>query len=234
MAINSAILSEVASVVGDPSFRSYAQSIFLSVLNDSQDEIVSELECLQSIDTSLVLVANTGEYDAPSTFLKFPSRGVDGTEGMITLGTNGTVQLEHTSVELLNTHEPGWRSVDAGSPRQVYLIEGSTVTIGFHPKPSANFISDKGSTVHVRQVLIPTEIGNDNNLPFNNSPRLRFLHRLLKLKAIATMRAYDRKFEDALSYEQLYERQLDRDREKVNTLFPLFGNVSFHPRYGAL
>lgn len=155
-----------------------------AAINAAQREFVKRTECLQR-QLSIALVSGTREYDIEAAAADFAFIAKEGVSIEITEGS--TVRyiegddLEETSVQRLNTEEPGWRATTASTPQWRYIRrDGGRVYLGLTPAPSFT----TGTWVAlVPIVLIPTDMVDDADVPFTYSGNalgsLAFYHRAL-------------------------------------------------------
>lgn len=155
-----------------------------AAINAAQLEWAKKTECFQR-QISFTLIDARQEYDleAATDFAGIAKQGVS---IKIVSGSNTRYiegdDLRLTSAERLSQEEPGWRAVDAGTPRWGYLRRtGGTVNLGLHPAPSISG-SDVWSAV-VQIVMVPTDMSADTDEPFTCSGNpirsLRPFHRAL-------------------------------------------------------
>ena len=217
---NTEILNAVAQAVNDAQFRKRTKASFLGVLTNTQDSLVEKFECLRKIDSSsFTLVADTGEYNVPSTFVKFPSQGAEVSRGFVSVGTNGRFPLQSIATEILDNRYPYWRATASGTPEFYYLIKSGTPKLGFYPKPSSTFISTYGSAVYADIIYRPSAIIEDANLPFDNSYALQgVLQRMLRFQTIWQLLVEDKSFSDADRLEVKILKMEEDARDLVETM----------------
>lgn len=228
MSTNAEIIAAVAQAVHDAMYGKRTKAIYAQILTDAQDWITEKTECLRKIDsTSVTLVASTQEYDLPSDFIKFPTEEQEKSPAPVTIGTYGDFQLEIISPTKLEVKEPGWREVDAGTPRYCYIIREGTLKLGFHPMPSASFISTNGSTVFIDMVFRGANVADNSDSPFDSSNSLRGLQQLLKFRAQWQIWMEDKDFASADRFSVAVDKLLEDAQDLVQSIYATPGPVSF-------
>lgn len=190
--------------------------------NQGQLEFVERTECLQR-QVSVALSDETQEYDLDDTITDFGWIAKQGVSIQIVSGTTTRYiegdDLVVTTVERLNTEEPGWRAESAGTPRKVYLRrDGGELNLGFHPAPAIT--AGDTWTALVPVVIVPAEMSADDDEPFtvsaNVATYLRVYHRAISHFAASDLEKL-RKDKAASDYQfgkgmEYVERYLQRQR----------------------
>lgn len=186
-----------------------------AAINAGQLEFVRRTECLQR-QVSVSLVSDTQEYDLEASISDFGWIAKQGVsirivEGSTTRYIEGD-DLTETTVERLNTEEPGWRAADGSTPAQRYLRhDGGSVYLGFHPMPS---FSTGTWTALVPCVIVPADMSADGDLPFTYSSNavqsLRFHHQALVHWAAYQLEKYRKDTERSGTQFQLFEAEIEK------------------------
>jgi len=228
MATNAQIITGLAQSVKDGAYIEKSQADYILLLNDAQDFIVEVTECLIKISsTDVVLAGSTQEYNLPSDFIKFPELSDSYKGGYVSIGTNGKYRMLPITIQELDLNYAGWRTTTAGTPAYFYIIEGATPSVGFHPKPSASWVTTNGSAVYFPYVYRPTLIADNSNLPFDNSTRLRGLQYLLKLRAKWFLQIDNGQFNDADRVISLLANEIMEAKARIK-IMNLSGFSGFH------
>lgn len=186
-----------------------------AAINAGQLEFVKRTECFVR-QASVSLSDDTQEYDLDTLVTDFWFIAKQGVSIAIVSGS--TVRylegddLVQTSVERLNTEEPGWRAVTASTPLQWYLRQdGGSFYLGFHPKPS---IDTETWTAIVPYVVIPTDLTADADVPFtvsgNALQRLRPFHRAIVHFAAYDLEKFRKDQARASAQLQLFEAEVQK------------------------
>ena len=230
---NTQILNAIAQASNDARFSKRTKDTFLGILTDAQNYVVDKTECLRKIDSSsVVLVADTGEYSLPSSYVKFPSDDASVKRGFIAIGTNARYTLTSTTTALLNSRYPYWRGASSGTPEFAYLIKEGTPKIGFYPKPSSTFLSSYGTKVYLDIIYRPSAIVEDANLPFDNSyPLSGLFQMLLKLRALWQIKMEDTQFTEADRILVKAEALTEEAQDFVNSMLVVPGHHGFEENF---
>jgi hypothetical protein len=142
-----------------------------AAVNAAQLEWNKRTEVLQK-QTAVTIVDGTQEYDLEAVLTDFMWIAKQGVSIKIVSGSTTRYiegdDLEITSIERLNKEEPGWRSVTASTPTQVYTRRvGGTVYLGFHPTP--DITGTDVWTALVAYVVVPDDMSADADEPFTVS-----------------------------------------------------------------
>ena len=212
---NTQILNFLAKSMEDARFTWRSKDDYLGVMNDAQDFILEELECLEKFDTSLTLVASDYDYDLPSDFIKFPTKEEDYNIGQVAVGTSGKVPLDPTNLRELALDNLSWRTATAGTPEKYAILQAEPAQLIIYPAPSAAWIASNGSTITLWNIYRPSSIAEDTNMPFGNSTRLRGLQFLLKLRCLWQLTLDKRQFEDADRIQKTFYVELESARTRI-------------------
>jgi hypothetical protein len=181
-----------------------------AAINAGQLEFVKRTECFTR-QTTVTLADDTQEYDLEATITDFAWVSKQGLSIKIVDASGNTRYLEgddlqETSVEALQTNEPGWRAVSKGTPQYWYLRrDGGTLNVGLYPKPT---ITTDTWTLIVPYVVVPTDLNADSDEPFSISGN-----------AIRSMRPWHR----ALVYFAAFDlEKLRKDVSRQQSALQLF------------
>lgn len=141
-----------------------------AAINEGQTEFNERTECFAK-QVSVSLTTGTQEYDLDTTVTDFSRLGSQGLS--IVFGSGSTARyvggddLQHTTVNELNTAEPSWRRWAAATPQQYYLRrDGGSLYLGLHPKPSFTGVA----TALLSYLAIPPAMTLDADVPFTVGP----------------------------------------------------------------
>lgn len=164
--------TELDRELGSSSTTLFTPARRKAAINWAQQEWNKAVECYTR-QTTIALVDETQEYDIETTVTDFAWVSKQGISIKI-VDANGNERyiegddLEVTSVERLNTDEPGWRAVSAGTPRKVYLrSDGGARYLGFHPAPAIT--SGDTWTAILPYVAVVPDMSADADEPFTVS-----------------------------------------------------------------
>lgn len=187
-----------------------------AAINAAQLEFVKRTECL-SLETTVPLVDDTQEVDIEASVTDFGWIAKQGISIQITSGTTTRYiegdDLTVTSIERLNTEQPGWRAVSAGTPTHVFIRRnGGTLNLGLHPKPSIT-AGDTWDAI-VPYVLVPDDLVNDADVPFtvaaNPILSLRPWHRALSYYGAFDLEKFRKDTGRSASALQLFEAEIEK------------------------
>lgn len=181
-----------------------------AAINAAQLEWVKRTECVQR-EASITLVSGTQEYDLETTITDvawLAKRGVriKIVSGSVTRYIQGN-DLLMASPARLDTEEPGWQAVSAGTPTTVYLRRnGGALFLGLHPAPRITG-SDVWTAI-VTYVIVPDDLSADSDVPFTVSAN-----------ALASMRPWHRALVHFAAYDL---EKLRKDQARSAAQLQLF------------
>lgn len=155
-----------------------------AAINAAQREFVRRTECFTR-EATITLSDGVSEYDLESSITDF---GWISRQGLSVSIDNGSTvrylegnELVFTTIERLNTEQPGWRGWPDGTPQFYYLrTDGGSRYLGFAPAPA---ITTETVSARVPYVVVPVDMSSDSDEPFTVSGNplrsLRFYHRAL-------------------------------------------------------
>lgn len=211
-----------------------------AAINAGQIEFVRRTECLTR-EASIALSDGVDEYDLEASATDF---GWISKQGLSISIDNGTTvrylegdDLTFTTIERLNTEQPGWRAWPDGDPRFYYVrVDGGSRYLGLAPAPS---ISTETVAARVPYVVVPADMSGDADEPFtvagNPLRSLRFYHRALVYFAAFDLEKLRKDTQREGLFAQLFDaevmkylaEQKPRQPRTVRFGTPYRGRVSF-------
>lgn len=187
------LLDHVQELMGDPPGSFYNISTRLDQFNQAQRELNHETRALSGLD-EITVVAGTRTYALPADFLTLDAQApyFEDTAGNVS-------EVRVVNAAYLDRTVPGWQDTDltTGQPTHMILRNGN---VTLYPTPEA------GGTLWVPYLVEPTELTEDDDVPFNG---LRELNRFAPALAykVAFVNTLARAPQLAGMFQDLYEKQ---------------------------
>jgi hypothetical protein len=158
---------------GDPDMTHVTDSQWTSIANMGERELAAITLSISTRITNTALTAETQRY-VLSTLLS----GYDVIQVIRILNSDDQELFSRTESELNDIHGNSFRNADSGNPESWYMTDTDD-SIGFYPKPSAQYISNYSfDVIHLPTADMLTDVDNPQ-LPvvFHDCLVLYMVHR---------------------------------------------------------
>ena len=187
------LLDHVQELLGEPTGSFYNISTRLDLMNQAQREMNEEARAIVA-RAEIPLVLGQREYDLPDDFLCF-----DREVPQVVEISGQRVNPRVVDVGYLETVRPQWQDETGhrGTPEFLFVRNGAVM---LYPTPTTL------GTLHVPYVVLPDELVDMDDVPFNGITRLNRFAPALAYK-VAFISTIGRAPQLAGNYQSLYAQQ---------------------------